>query len=183
MDLLTKKTNNSNLLDGVINQSFGLADLENEEARRFQMEVQGNKFRADNDKNGDSDDDFGPKPMAQLSDLGDDRVNYGGGLLAGEGAALAAYVKQDIRIPRRGEIGISAERIEALEAEGYVMSGSRHARMNAVRLRKENQVYSAEEKRALALISMEEKIQHDNKIIGEYKQMLQQKLKESGNNV
>ena len=63
------------------------------------------------------------------------------------------------------------------------MSGSRHARMNAVRLRKENQVYSAEEKRALALISMEEKIQHDNKIIGEYKQMLQQKLKESGNNV
>ena len=32
-----------------------------------------------------------------------------------------------------------------------VMSGSRHRRMNAVRIRKENQVYSAEEKRALAM--------------------------------
>ena len=29
------------------------------------------------------------------------------------------------------------------------MSGSRHKRMNAVRIRKENQIYSAEEKRAL----------------------------------
>ena len=29
---------------------------------------------------------------------------------------------------------------------GYVMSGSRHSRMNAIRIRKENQVYSAEEK-------------------------------------
>ena len=28
---------------------------------------------------------------------------------------------------------------------GYVMSGSRHARMNAVRIRKENQVFSAGE--------------------------------------
>jgi hypothetical protein len=183
LDLLNKKPNSNILLNTVLSQSIGLADLENEEARRFQLEVQGNKFRVSNDQSNDSDDEFGPRPMAQLSDLGDDKVNYGGGLLAGEGAALAAYVKQDIRIPRRGEIGISAERIEALEAEGYVMSGSRHARMNAVRLRKENQVYSAEEKRALALISMEEKIQHDNKIIGEYKQMLQQKLKESGNNV
>jgi hypothetical protein len=31
------------------------------------------------------------------------------------------------------------------------MSGSRHRRMEAVRLRKENQIYSADEKRALAM--------------------------------
>ena len=35
----------------------------------------------------------------------------------------------------------------------YVMSGSRHKKMNAIRIRKENQVYSAEEKRALALFN------------------------------
>ena len=37
------------------------------------------------------------------------------------------------------------------------MSGSRHKRMNAVRIRKENQIYSAEEKRALQLFNHEEK--------------------------
>ena len=41
------------------------------------------------------------------------------------------------------------------------MSGSRHARMNAVRIRKENQVYSAEEQRALALITLEENQQKE----------------------
>jgi hypothetical protein len=37
------------------------------------------------------------------------------------------------------------------------MSGSRHKRMNAIRIRKENQVYSAEETRALALLNFEER--------------------------
>lgn len=37
--------------------------------------------------------------------------------------------------------------IEKFEDAGYVMSGSRHRRMNAVRVRKENQVITAEEKR------------------------------------
>jgi hypothetical protein len=64
-----------------------------------------------------------------------------------------------MRIPRRGEVGWSGQEIERLENTGYVMSGSRHARMNAIRIRKENQVYSAEEKRALALIQYEEKQQ------------------------
>lgn len=58
---------------------------------------------------------------------------------------------------------------------GYVMSGSRHARMNAVRLRKENQVYSAEEKRALAIITFEEKQQKENKIVSDFRQMLSQR--------
>ena len=60
--------------------------------------------------------------------------------MPGEGAAIAQYVQQNMRIPRRGEIGWSGEEIESLEQQGYVMSGSRHKLMNAVRLRKENQV-------------------------------------------
>ncbi len=53
---------------------------------------------------------------------------------------MAAYVAEGKRIPRRGEVGLQAEEIEKFESLGYVMSGSRHSRMNAVRVRKENQV-------------------------------------------
>lgn len=108
------------------------------------------------------------------------KMTYGGALMPGEGAAIAMYVQQNMRIPRRGEIGWSGEEINGLEDEGYVMSGSRHKKMNAVRLRKENQVYSAEEKRALALITFEEKQQKDNKVVGDFRQMLTQKLTASG---
>ena len=59
---------------------------------------------------------------------------------------MAEYVKKGIRIPRRGEIGLTSNEIDSFETAGYVMSGSRHRRMEAVRLRKENQVYSADEK-------------------------------------
>jgi NF-kappa-B-activating protein C-terminal domain len=107
-------------------------------------------------------------------------MTYGNALMPGEGAAIAMYVQQNMRIPRRGEIGWSGDEINGLEGEGYVMSGSRHARMNAVRIRKENQVYSAEEKRALALITFEEKQQKDNKIVGDFRQMLTSKLTASG---
>jgi hypothetical protein len=55
------------------------------------------------------------------------------------------------------------------------MSGSRHKRMNAVRIRKENQVYSAEEKRALAMITFEEKQQKENQVIGDFRAMLTQR--------
>lgn len=70
------------------------------------------------------------------------RNAYGGALRPGEGAAMAAYAAEGQRIPRRGEIGMDAEVIERYEQAGYVMSGSRHKRMNAVRMRKENQVRS-----------------------------------------
>ena len=48
---------------------------------------------------------------------------------------MAAYVKEGKRIPRRGEVGLDSEQIEMFERAGYVMSGSRHSRMNAVRIR------------------------------------------------
>uniref|UniRef100_A0A0E0ID88 NF-kappa-B-activating protein C-terminal domain-containing protein n=1 Tax=Oryza nivara TaxID=4536 RepID=A0A0E0ID88_ORYNI len=47
---------------------------------------------------------------------------------------------------------------------GYVMSGSRHARITAVRLRKENQVYSAEEKHALAAFNSEQRARRESKV-------------------
>ena len=99
--------------------------------------------------------------------------------MPGEGEAIAQYVQQNMRIPRRGEIGWQGDEIERLEDQGYVMSGSRHAKMNAIRIRKENQVYSAEEKRALALITFEEKQQRENKIIGDLKGVLNKKYEES----
>ena len=134
-----------------------------------------------NDSDDDDDDDIGPQPLpmsnAAMGGASATTVtsNYGKALLPGEGQALAAYVQQNQRIPRRGEIGYSSTEIEQYEHSGFVMSGSRHARMNAVRLRKENQVYSAEEKRALALITMEEQKQKESGLMEDFRKMLQEK--------
>jgi hypothetical protein len=89
---------------------------------------------------------------------------------------MAAYVAEGKRIPRRGEIGLTSEEIETFEEVGYVMSGSRHRRMEAVRLRKENQIYSADEKRALAMFSKEERSKRENKILGQFREIIQRKL-------
>lgn len=93
-----------------------------------------------------------------------DPKDFGKALLPGEGAAMAAYVADGKRIPRRGEIGLTSEEIEYFEKQGYVMSGSRHRRMEAVRLRKENQIYSADEKRALANLDREERAKRNQKL-------------------
>lgn len=77
------------------------------------------------------------------------QLSMGRDLLPGEGAGMLAYIKENKRIPQRGEIGLSSEQIESFERAGYVMSGSRHRTMNAVRLRKENQVLSAFERKQL----------------------------------
>ena len=50
----------------------------------------------------------------------------GKALLPGEGAAMAAFVSEGKRIPRRGEIGLTSEEIESFEDVGFVMSGSRY---------------------------------------------------------
>ena len=101
---------------------------------------------------------------------------YGQAMMPGEGAAIAQYVQKNMRIPRRGEIGWETSEIERLEKEGYVMSGSRHAKMNAVRIRKENQVYSAEEKRALALIAAEEQAEKEKEIIADFRAQAKRQL-------
>lgn len=114
---------------------------------------------------------IGPAPLPE--NFGE--ASYGGALLPGEGAAMAAFVQQNKRIPRRGEIGLSAEEIETFEDTGYVMSGSRHARMNAVRIRKENQIYSAEEKLALARYNYEERAKRENEVIAGFREILASK--------
>ena len=103
----------------------------------------------------------------------------GSALLPGEGSAMAAFVAEGKRIPRRGEIGLTSEEITHYEEEGWVMSGSRHRRMEAVRLRKENQIYSAEEKRALAMFSKDERTKRENKILGQFRDMVHTKLKKT----
>ncbi|KAG0260584.1 Integrator complex subunit 6 [Mortierella polycephala] len=130
----------------------------------------------------EDDQEVGPVPL-QLNDGMMNERNYGGALLAGEGSAMAAYVQDGKRIPRRGEIGLESNEIENYEGVGFVMSGSRHQRMNAVRVRKENQVISAEEKRALLIFNQEEKIKKDNKIINEMREMVASKLRSTGHSV
>jgi len=99
-------------------------------------------------------------------------ADYGGALLPGEGDAMAQFVQAGKRIPRRGEVGLNADQISKFEDLGYVMSGSRHSRMNAIRIRKENQVYSAEEKAALAMINYEEKAQREQKVMEDLKKLV-----------
>jgi hypothetical protein len=156
----------------------GDADGDMRDARDLKQAMQGGD-------DSDSDDDHvGPMPLPQSNAAMGDHAAAGGGavygkaLLPGEGQAIAQYVQQNLRIPRRGEIGYSGNEIEKYEGSGFVMSGSRHAKMNAVRIRKENQVYSAEEQRALALITMEENQQKEAALMEDFRVMLKEKEKE-----
>ncbi|KAK4052478.1 hypothetical protein OIV83_002280 [Microbotryomycetes sp. JL201] len=127
----------------------------------------------------DDAEEVGPMPVnMQNQKMG--RNAYGGALLRGEGDAMAAYVQEGARIPRRGEIGLDSEQIERYESAGYVMSGSRHRRMNAVRVRKENQVISAEEKRGILKLQAEEKAKRENEIVASFREMVSQKLSGPG---
>lgn len=90
---------------------------------------------------------------------------------------MSHYVLEGKRIPRRGEIGLTSDEIASFESAGYVMSGSRHRRMEAVRLRKENQVYSADEKRALAMFNREERQKREQQIMSNLKELINTKAK------
>ncbi|CAE6437183.1 unnamed protein product [Rhizoctonia solani] len=125
------------------------------------------------------DEEIGPMPAFSSGGKLSER-DYGGALLRGEGSAMAAYVQDGERIPRRGEIGLTSDEIAQYEDVGYVMSGSRHRRMNAVRMRKENQVISAEEKRGILKMQKEEREKRESMIIGGFKEILEEKLKVAG---
>ncbi|ORZ33055.1 ras-induced vulval development antagonist-domain-containing protein, partial [Catenaria anguillulae PL171] len=125
------------------------------------------------------DDVIGPTLPTSAGAKALDTRSYGKALLAGEGSAMAAFVQEGKRIPRRGEIGLKGEKIEEYEAVGYVMSGSRHQRMNAVRLRKENQVISAEERRKLLLMKAEEKTKKEAVIMSDFKELVDRKIKKA----
>nr|XP_027201020.1 NKAP family protein CG6066-like [Dermatophagoides pteronyssinus] len=152
------------------NQKIKFRTIEEEEfVREF------NEKRKQNEKNNgenDADDIVGPAPIESLELNNRD---FGKALLPGEGAAMAAFVTEGKRIPRRGEIGLTSDQIESFEEVGFVMSGSRHRRMEAVRIRKENQIYSADEKRALAMFNKEERTKRETKILTQFKEMIKQK--------
>uniref|UniRef100_A0A6G5ADP9 NF-kappa-B-activating protein C-terminal domain-containing protein n=1 Tax=Rhipicephalus microplus TaxID=6941 RepID=A0A6G5ADP9_RHIMP len=147
------------------------SDTEKSKAGNSEFEMWVDKRRENNFD--DDDEIIGPLPKqhVQLS-----AKDYGKALLPGEGAAMAAYVAEGKRIPRRGEIGLTSNEIESFESVGYVMSGSRHRRMEAVRLRKENQIYSADEKRALAMFNREERQKRETKILSQFKEVIKAKL-------
>jgi hypothetical protein len=135
----------------------------------------------------DEQDLIGPKLPEFLSQqqlnsstnpLGTDKpLDFGKALLPGEGEAMARFVAEGKRIPRRGEIGLQSDEIQQYEDLGYVMSGSRHRRMEAVRLRKENQIYSADEKRALATFNHEARSNKEKSLMTQFKTIVDSKLK------
>ncbi|KAF8629306.1 hypothetical protein AX15_003523 [Amanita polypyramis BW_CC] len=136
----------------------------------------------DYDEDG-GDDEIGPQPLVKAnmsSSKRNDERAYGGALLRGEGSAMAAFLQEggtDARIPRRGEIGLTSDQIASFESVGYVMSGSRHRRMNAVRLRKENQVINTEEKRSILKLQREERERREAILREEFTELVHEKLK------
>ncbi|XP_022718457.1 NKAP family protein-like [Durio zibethinus] len=120
----------------------------------------------------DNEPMVGPKPLPRT----EGHISYGSALRPGEGDAIAQYVRQGKRIPRRGEVGLSAEDIQKLEGLGFVMSGSRNLRIDAIRIRKENQVYSAEDKRALAMFNYEEKAKRERKVMDDLRRLVQRHI-------
>jgi len=149
-------------------------DMDMEEFRQW-VEKRKRKAQETEKKNGSDDEIVGPLPKQQIQLS---VKEYGKALLPGEGAAMAAFVQEGKRIPRRGEIGLTSDEIDTYEKAGYVMSGSRHRRMEAVRMRKENQIYSADEKRALAMFSREERSKRENKILSQFREMISKKLQQ-----
>ena len=127
------------------------------------------------DESDNEDVIIGPLPPSASENK---HINFGHALLPGEGAAMAAYVQEGKRIPRRGEIGLTSGEIVSYEDQGYVMSGSRHRRMEAVRLRKENQIYSADEKRALATFDKLERDKKEERIMDQFKSLIGDKKNE-----
>ena len=122
----------------------------------------------------DSSDDEGPMPLPEGQQAQQQSADYGKALRPGEGAAIAAYVQKNMRVPRRGEIGLKSTEIEKLRGRGL-----RHVRLapraHERRAHPEGEpgVYSAEEKRALTLITFEEKQQAENKTMAQFRDMLQ----------
>ena len=75
---------------------------------------------------------------------------------------------------------MTPDEIAKYEDVGYVMSGSRHRRMNAVRMRKENQVISAEEKRGILKLQREERERKEAILRDEFSQLVTERLKGQG---
>ena len=118
-----------------------------------------------------------PSSSSTTTTIEERKIYQGMNINPTEAHLYAQYIRQGKRIPRRGEVGITSQEIAYLESLGYVMSGSRHKKMNAVRQRIESKVYSAEDKRALAIFNLEENIKKEKNIINSFKTLMNQKPK------
>ncbi len=163
----------------VFEEDAVLQELEREEIELLRLYIRQieEELKADLERQKLEEDEnamVGPEPLYtyESSGLGVS-TEYGQNLRPGEGTAMAAYVQQGQRIPRRGEVGLDATEIDQFERAGYVMSGNRNAKMNAIRMRKENQVYSAEEKAALAMLNFEEQKKKEAQIIDDMKRLVE----------
>lgn len=135
----------------------------------------------DEDKEEEEEEEVvGPAPPKVEREGGNKGVDYGKALRPGEGSKMAAFVQDGVRIPRRGEIGLTSDEISAFETQGYVMSGSRNRRMEAIRIRKENQIYSAEELAALSQFSHEERKVREERIMNQFRTLVESKVGERG---
>lgn len=145
-------------------ESVKMVDDENEAVEEFDMKI---KVKAPSASKPSINSFSTSKP-----------TKYGGDLMPGEGTAMAGFIAQGQRIPRRGEIGMDSDQISRFETAGYVMSGSRHHLMNAVRMRKENQVISAEEKKMISQMALEERVKREEEIVKTFKSMVEDKMKQ-----
>lgn len=127
----------------------------------------------------DSEEEIGPRPIKIEYDKKEERKLYQGmNINLTEAQLYAQYIQRGKRIPRRGEVGITSNEIEYFESIGYVMSGTRHKKMNAARQRIEGKVYSAEDKRALSIFNLEENLRKEKNIINGFLYMLKNNNKE-----
>ena len=94
-------------------KSGAAPDLSNEEAA-FAAEL--HKKHVAFQMEDDDDIEAGPTMPVTAAAAGID-ADYGGALRPGEGEAMAQYVQEGKRIPRRGEVGMKAEEIEAYESQ------------------------------------------------------------------
>lgn len=170
------KSNKKDLDSEILEKSLESNEKKGDEAMMDEVNSEVLEFKelieARKKSNFEDEAPVGPMPLPRA----EGHISYGGALRPGEGDAIAQYVQQGKRIPRRGEVGLSADEISKFEGLGYVMSGSRHQRMNAIRIRKENQVYSAEDKRALAMFNYEEKAKREQKVMADLQRLVQRHI-------
>ena len=100
---------------------------------------------------------------------------YGGQVDQGEAAAILPYIQSGKRVPRRGEIGLTAEEIAGYERAGYVMSGNRNVYMTTMRMKKEAAVIGLEEERRMRALAMEAKRRREAQLVESLRAMIPQK--------
>mmetsp|Transcript_7971 Transcript_7971/g.29702 ORF Transcript_7971/g.29702 Transcript_7971/m.29702 type:complete len:377 (+) Transcript_7971:3-1133(+) len=105
------------------------------------------------------------------------RHNWSKILLPGEGDAIAQYVSQNKRIPRRGEVGLTSDQIAQFEKLGYVMSGSTHRVIERVRKQKEALVMKGMVEEKERIQRGEKRMTRENEVMGRFRNIVKKMQK------